>query len=284
MIVLFDSTCLIECLRINQTESLVKTKVKKFYDIIYNDTIEVLFSDRYIKHLEQVIPDRQIFEALIVELSDKSRLKKENTSSDVTIEQEFSSLYQKCSSPYVFPVSIGDNIVYLQSDENGFSTIKSTSTKYKIIDSLLTKGTYQTSYQDFKNDNEISNFFKDVFSLPRVINKVVIINREIDVNYMISLKGKLIHYYTLKTSGSYFFDDAKEELKKLGGKVKLHYTTNKRDIHERKIIIDGLIITTDNSFQNLTVKEPTWDINIVYNHEKADKWLSKCSKFKPVKQ
>jgi hypothetical protein len=72
--------------------------------------------------------------------------------------------------------------------------------------------------------------------------------------------------------------------KNLGGKLKLFYTNNKRLIHERKIIIGALIISSDNSFSNLTTKEPTWEINISFDSERATEWIKKCSDFKELRR
>lgn len=84
-------------------------------------------------------------------------------------------------------------------------------------------------------------------------------------------------------NNEYTRKETKKDLRKvLGGKLKLFYTTNKRILHERKVIFDNLVITIDNSRSNINVDEPTWEILVLRNSDKAKKWTEKIAKFTEV--
>ena len=97
-------------------------------------------------------------------------------------------------------------------------------------------------------------------------------------------KGNKINYYVYFKNFSknrpYLIDEAKELKKNLGSNIKIHFTQNPRIIHERKIFIENLCITFDNSFQNITTTEPTWTIIVEYSEETKNDWLKKASSFK----
>ena len=65
-------------------------------------------------------------------------------------------------------------------------------------------------------------------------------------------------------------------------RTKLFSTKNPRIIHERKIIFESIIITFDNSFENTTKSEPTWEIFVSIDRSKADYWLNKIDKFNEI--
>ena len=48
-------------------------------------------------------------------------------------------------------------------------------------------------------------------------------------------------------------------------------------------MFDNLIITLDNAFDNITIKEPTWEIFVCYDEVKAKDWKKKCSQFLSVR-
>lgn len=137
-----------------------------------------------------------------------------------------------------------------------------------------------------KKDSEIISFFENVFSIPKYITSVYIFDRDQNPKLLSKLKGKKIEFYTLLRGGKYnehLRKEVKKELRNsLGGSLKLYFTNNPGLLHERKIIFENIILTIDNSHNNLTIAEPTWEIIIAYNKEKSDNWKVKCCKFSEV--
>ena len=276
MVALIDSKCFKKCLNTND----IKVS-KKFYDIIYNDSNKVLFSRKYIEHLEKLIPNSDLFQALLMELNDKNRIVVETTSLSSTVDEEYLEIYKNSNLTFLFPITYSNEVAYSVIKDGKVSKISNSSIKGRIIDSLFTKGTYAASYQDFENDSDISDFFNELFKIPRSIQEVVIFDRQITGTLLNGIKGKKISYYSLLRDRSALAKiEAKNLLKDcLGAKAKLYCTGNARLIHERKILIESLIITSDNSLDNLTVKEPTWEINISSDQTKASTWKAKCVQF-----
>ena len=89
-----------------------------------------------------------------------------------------------------------------------------------------------------------------------------------------------VYFKNFSKNRPYLIDEAKELKKNLGSNIKIHFTQNPRIIHERKIFIENLCITFDNSFQNITTTEPTWTIIVEYSEETKNDWLKKASSFK----
>lgn len=257
---------------------------KKIFDVLYNSSSEVCFTKNYIELLEKSVSNKDAFQSLIRELYDNNRIKIENTSAKSNFDDEFVEIASKAKIPFLIPIVNVD--LHNHINEIPFLTIAHNASpinKHWITLELLTNNVCNVSYQDFKNDAEIASFIKNIFSIPKYIRNVSVFNRDHDTTLLSSIKGLYINYFTVLNSGKsneLNRKQIKKDLQKaLGGKLKLYYTSNPRQIHERKIIFEDLLVTIDNAHINLTVAEPTWEIFISYNKVKAANWRAKCIKF-----
>ncbi|MCS3801432.1 hypothetical protein [Niastella sp. OAS944] len=260
---------------------------RKLFNIIYNSTTSICLSRKFIDLIEENVSNRDAFQALIKELQDENRLKIERTVPKNTLMQEFIEIAKTAKVPLLIPVTIKDvnNLIGIIP----FLTIFEHATpinRHWLIIELLSKNICNVSYQNFKTDKEIIKFFKEVFSIPKYITTVSIFDREQNTVYLSSIKGKHIEFYTIQSGGKqneHIRKQTKKQLiNSLGGKVKLFYTSDPRKLHERKVIFENIILTIDNSLNNITVAEPTWELTITYDSEKAKKWKDKCCTFSEV--
>lgn len=265
-------------------------KKKQLFNIFYNPNVSFLFPKTYLDSLEKNIQNKELFQSFITELFDSNRLVAESSKmpkDNLDVSQEFLHYLQTNKETFFFALSSKENPNFV-----GFeSTIVFVNNGIKpnknwLILELLSNSFINLSYQDFKSDKEITTLFKELLSVPVVVKSVTLFDRDPagnDLSLLKELKGKNIEYYTLFRDGRRAIHELKDKHRKLksllGGKLKLFWTRNSEDIHERKIIIDGLLITVDNSFGNLSISDPTWELTVVFSREKAKKWKEKCNRF-----
>lgn len=258
-------------------------------NILLNPNNNICLNKNLLNLIETEIEDKNLFQSLIKDFFDNNRILSIESTKTLSFNQQLEEIYNKINIEYIIPLSINEtsplnqnkvfnNIVYI----NEQTALK----KDTIVTSILLNKTINFSFNDFTDDLQINTFFEDLFKIPKIIKKVYIFNREQDSKFLDSLKSSNIEYYTLMTrmfSDKHLHLSTLRDLRKiLGGRLKIFSTSNYRIIHERKIIIDGFIITIDNSFQNLTINEPTWEISLTFCKNKQAVWLNKTEKFKEL--
>jgi hypothetical protein len=258
---------------------------KKAIDLLYNENNAICLTRNYIELLEKQVTNSEHFKTLIVELADSGRLKIETTPSGSSLDDEFIEIENNSSLDFLIPITVSDNPriktkikSFLVSIEN-----KNLVGKELLAFKLATKGFIQMYYHDFASDTEVTFVFSEIFKLPRQFKQVFIFDRDKTSVLREGLKNKDIKYYTLHVGGKARSHELKPYLldmrQSLGNRVKLFYTNKKKLLHERKVIVDNLIVSADNSMENLLISEPTWEISIIYSPTKSSDWRNKCPSF-----
>lgn len=255
--------------------------------ILFNNQIQVCLNKNLINEFENLLEETEYFQAFIRELYDNDRIVIEKSSANLSFKEQFKEIAINSKISFLIPITLSNVEEYIKEIENLIIVDQAEKVnKHWIAIELLTNNLCNVSFADFKNDIEINTFFENIFKLPKFIKQVKIFNRDQDHKYLTKIKGCNIDYYTLMNGSNanrHLRNETKRYIQKeLGGKLKLLYTSNRRIIHERKIIFDNLIVTLDNSLENITINEPTWEIYLNYDKEKASKWVSKCGQFIPI--
>lgn len=249
--------------------------------IFNNSNVKFLITKELLFEIEKNVSDLNIFQGLIKYLFDTNQIEKENIKK-VSEESVYLSIMEQSKIHNLFLFTLENSEFDTISKRFVYSLIKPKNSHW-VLNNILTNKNISLSCHDFKNNIEIDSFFKLVFSIPNYIKKVKVYNRESDTKFIESLKGKNIDFYSFldsPTRNKHRYYEIQREMKRiLGGKLKLFVTSDKRIIHERKIFIDNICITIDNSFKNLLIEEPTWTVLIEFNPELEFKWSQKCSKF-----
>lgn len=258
--------------------------------IIYNSNLTLCLNREYIEEIEAENPNNEYFKSIITLLNDNNRL--DSTLKFVlSASSKFEQLALNSNKiSMLFPLAYNDKIdnnIFCFDYKNINSDILN---KEFVIYKLAIHNSLQISHTNFVDNEHIQNFLDSLFSLPCYIQTVKIYNRDVCCKFLSKLKGKNILYYSLQSGKMNTPDyqlmckDKKDEIKKeLGGRSKLFVTPNKRIIHERKIFInDHIIITFDNSFENILKEEPTWTISIELNPSLHREWYNKDTKFKEI--
>lgn len=261
---------------------------KKILSILYNPNIKFIITNEYIDHLEKRVKDKEFFQAWLKELVDANKYKNIGTKSisgKSTTIQDFIRIVNNQRESMLFTIAVGDSS---ELSEIKYSTLFIDKIVPKSRDwflgELLCDNKLIFSYQDFKLDKEINELFDSIFNIPLYLNEVTIFDREQSYRFYKKIKGKYIFYYSFFKNSDVV--ERREALKmlqsELGGKLKLNWTNKTKLIHERKILFDGIIVTLDNSCNNITCDEPTWEITVSFSREKSSTWKQKCAEFRSV--
>tara|TARA_R110002072_G_scaffold182067_5_gene338251 strand:+ start:12557 stop:13405 length:849 start_codon:yes stop_codon:yes gene_type:complete len=264
-----------------------KSNTQRFINnILFNDFVKICLNKSLLDIIEKEVEDTDHFEAAIKELYDCDKIVVKESTIDNSFDFQYSEIFQKSCFPVFFPITLKlNNKLPLQKHDYIIVKDESSSKKNSVVLDLLTKNISSVSFLDFSNNNEIKLFFENLYNIPKTISYFNIFNRDLESTYLTALKGFRINYYTLirKKDIKYAANDKKEIIKILGRKTKIHFTSNPRIIHERKIIFENILITVDNAFENTIIEEPTWQIQISYNPSLASEWLKKCYSFREVR-
>jgi hypothetical protein len=255
--------------------------------IIYNDRNNLCLNKKLINFIESEIEETESFQAMIKEKFDNGKIISKNVNPKIeTYSGECLELYNCINKEFLIPLRLDSNSHF---ENANFSNLVTLNENEKlsvswIVKNLLSKDSIVLSFKDFENDLEIKNFINNVYSISKFNNYIEVFNRDLERVFLDKFKGNKINYYVYFKNFSknrpYLIDEAKELKKNLGSNIKIHFTQNPRIIHERKIFIENLCITFDNSFQNITTTEPTWTIIVEYSEETKNDWLKKASSFK----
>ncbi len=255
----------------NDIRSLFLSKKNKF-----------LITKEYLSELEAAVSDINQFQGLISYLSDNNKVESESLPQDSAVSQ-FVNISENSKKHFTFSLTINNKVdesfPYLIAYEN----IEKPNREW-VIYHLLCDKVISLNHFNFSTNKKIEIFFDTIISVPNYIKSILIFNRQVDAKYLGKLKGKNIDYHTLLIkywNNRHIYTENLELLKKsLGGKLKLYVTSNSKQIHERKLFIDDLVITMDNSFENLLIEEPTWTIWVEYDPNCRNEWKKKVDNFK----
>jgi hypothetical protein len=248
--------------------------------MIFNPNIRFLITKEYLTELEGNVSDPNIFQGLLVYLSDNDKIEPELIPKKEDMP-EFVNITNNTKKHFCYPITLDDTD--LQGLKN-LVNINAAAPKNRewILVNLFKGKIISLNHYDFDKNSDVKEFFNNLIKLPNFTKNVLIFNREIDSTYLQNLKGKNIFYYSyLEWKNRIYFHEELSELRlHLGQKLRLFVEHNKRNIHERKIFIDDLVITIDNSLKNLVIEEATWSIFVEYNPICKIEWSKKINKFK----
>jgi len=117
-------------------------------------------------------------------------------------------------------------------------------------------------YFEFPNNQNIQSLFDNLFNVIENINYVMLYDKQQNLthDYFKKLRtGVQIHYYTSINHKNQ--KDVVKTIQKHFQKVKI-FTAKPNFIHERRLILNHLIIECDDDFQNLSCERPTWMLSI----------------------
>ena len=232
-----------------------------------------------INYIETKIPEEQKerFQSFIIELSDNNKHEPCDSIKVSDFLNTCKSFFNQSKHQFLIPITNSNSPIFTQTDFHNLINLKSTCRFEQNIIEVIMNNTIQLTYSNFSNNNEIDFLIEKVLALPKHIKQAFFFNREADDKFLTKLQGNKIIYYTLLDSRNQDIEKCKEFRKEqssiLGGNFEL-YTTRKRTVlHERCFFIGDLCISFDNSFNNININEPSWNMYITYKKDNYNNWI-----------
>jgi hypothetical protein len=252
-----------------------------FEKIIVNNKNKFLLSEGLINHIEDKFVSKPkelfFFKSLLQHLSNRGI--NIATSSDDVISELFNNHVPKNLSILKFALLENDNvsitsnkIVYSEILKYNFHWIYFNLVCYNPLPVIL-------RYLDFKNDNEIKNFFDNVF-LVNTVGIVKVFDRYSNFGhkYFDSLNNRSVSFYTLAKKSDELLKVT--DIKKSFKRSNIFITNRKNVLHERRVQMGNLFLEVDDDFCNIIVTNPTWKIELTYCEETSKGFSLKEGQFR----
>lgn len=227
-----------------------------------NENNIFVFNQELIKYIEENILDeyKEYWKNLFVKLSDDSKI---NSSQNNTLDTDI--IYDENSNiaDYVLVVKC-DNI--LNRSKNYECNLRDNNKNMVFFKELIQNNKLILRNSDFNNDTEINDFFKKLFSCSKTLKRPIIISRydkfSCDLISIIKSLFNKKEYWTTKKSTYCRTNDLSYLKAQLGNQLVVYKGTSTQ-IHERKIIVESLIVEFDNDFDCIKYNDSTWVCNCI---------------------
>ncbi|TDQ06239.1 hypothetical protein [Pedobacter metabolipauper] len=133
-------------------------------------------------------------------------------------------------------------------------------------------------WYDFNSNNLVIKTFKEILSVISSGSQVDIFDKQVNLDHAFFdafNQNNLVHYYTLFGAYRGNSDSLYSKFKR----VKIFTTGNRNHIHERRILVNNLIIEVDDDFWNLQPQRNTWKIDVTYCPHVSNKINEKKGSF-----
>lgn len=168
-----------------------------------------------------------------------------------------------------------------QLNEKGTCYLKDTSNSNLLLKELLQTNKIILRSSNFADNLEIKSFFQKLFDCSKTSQRIRIVARynNFDCDLILLLKNKFIQktYWTTRKNPTDPSMDYKYLKNQLGNNLFV-YAGNKTQIHERKFIIESLVVEFDDDFNKITSNEHTWTCNCIVDKSLSSTLLSKEGK------
>lgn len=241
---------------------------------LFNKQLEKLISEA----IEKDHPLRNFYELFIVNFINGKI---------IPIEINDEELYQNLDSKYKEISTKAKSGTYLKfsfdrviNDHVSFVEIKKSKKPNKewLYTSLAVScnNSVTVRYNDFENVNQIVALLESAYEITNDYEFVNIFDRNQNLDHRIFdwfLGRSRIEYLTMRMPKH----QINSFLAELRGKfIRAHvYVAAAVNIHERRILLKGLIVEFDDDFQNITPDRPTWKIDITCCDMTAKSFLEK---------
>lgn len=253
--------------------------------IFENENSLFLYSKKFFQFIEAELGEEYAdeFRAIVTKIGDSG----ENIKSSelaTNFDEEFLHIYQNFDKYVLLSISYSEpSKSILQKVPNiGILSERKKPNYHWLVTQIAVLHPNKVSVDcfDFKSNNEIKKFFDDVFRIPKSISRMHIFDREtcnFGHKHFDSFKKSVsVFYYTYRHKN---FSLDEPIIKSAFRKIKIHTTHNRTDIHNRKLVFEGFVLTANHAFNELLV-DGDWDIDIQFSKSEAVKWMSRCNKFR----
>ena len=282
MNILLDKDLILKFLCQNIESSEHQGLIKKIFT---NENSKFVYSRKFLEYIKEELHDEDsdLFNALFTKLSDSGcNIASSETSS--SFDEEIIHVYKNLDENVFVSIFYNEPSVKVAKEIPNIAIVSKTKKNnyHWIVTQLavLHPNKVTVSCLDFSENHEIDQFFKDVFSIPRNISRMNIFDRQtsqFNHKKFDSFKKKTsVFYYTFEHSQ--FLQD-EPTIKSTFKKVKIHTTRKRNDVHSRKLIFEGFILTSHHDFNEVLI-DSDWEVDILFSNTEAIRWMKRCNKFR----
>jgi hypothetical protein len=256
--------------------------------ILDNENSKYLYSKKGFQFIEEELGEdyQQEFQALFTKLSDNGLSIKSSESSS-TFDEEFLHIYQSIRNNVFITISYTDpNELIIQSVPNIAILSKQVKPNYHWLVTqiaILHPNTVTINCFNFVDNNQINQFFADMFKIPKRISRINILTRQTrefnQDKFCFDIKTIPVYYYTYQHK-NFHLDEA--DIRAFFRRVKIFITRKLSELHGRRIIFDGFVLSSDHDFNELEAGGD-WKIDIQFSSSDCQNWLARCNKFRELR-
>ena len=242
------------------------------FKIIANQNATIVINKELMEYFSEEVSTIEIkekWEALILELAHNNRIK---ATKRVLNKLDSEEVYQNASIA-------NNNAVFILKDAIATMPhhipLLSNNLSDQIVHDIASTNKFNLTGIDFNTNDEIDSFFCRLFTCMPSSNRIIVVSRyaNFDCNFISCLNShyQKKEYWTLKNTHDLSNNKAFVQ-KKLGNQLKHFFVRTKKDLHERRIIINSMILSFDNDFINIEANKETWACQCEINRDKARKF------------
>ncbi|MFA9186841.1 hypothetical protein AAGV33_05010 [Flavobacterium sp. FBOR7N2.3] len=262
---------------------------KQIHQIIDNENSVFLYSKKFFLFIKEELSDEYLneFERLFTKYSDLG-ISVPSSKTSQNFDEELIHIYSVANFKVINSIGYEEpNKTILNNIPNVAVLSKQQKPNYNWLATKLAilhpnKVTFRCF--EFSKNSEISQLFKDFFSIPKTISGVNIFDSQCNLNhdkfdYLLNNSIRP-NYYTKFSSREKNQFERRDEIKKyFGNSTKVFLSNRGEKAHGRRIIFENIIISTDEDFWNIEIDASDWNIDIEYNEEIANKWLDRKTQY-----
>ncbi len=261
-----------------------KDQQKLISKIFSNDDSVFVYSKKFFQFIKDELGDDFTDEinALITKLSDNRSNNIKSSDNSQNFDEEFLHIYRTHNKNVLVPISYSQLSELVSNQIHNFaiiSEIQKPNFHWLVTQlAVLHPNKVTVKYSDFATNAEVNDFFNNVFRIPKLISKMAIFDRESNTfnhgKFDSFRNTASVFYYTLNHPS---FQSIRGSFKK----VSILTIGNPHRLHQRKLVFEGFVLTSNHSFSELLVGGD-WEIDILYCHSEALQWISRCNDFRRV--
>jgi hypothetical protein len=133
---------------------------RKIINTLYNSNNKFCLNKGLLEIIENLITEKDLFRGFVKELSDTDRLVNENSSPNNSFYEQLLEIYSNSKIDFLVPITL-DTEKELEPIKSKLISINKTLKLNKnwIVTEVISSGSCNVCFKDFKSDDEINLFF-----------------------------------------------------------------------------------------------------------------------------
>lgn len=245
----------------------------------YLEILETYFSEKSSAH-------KNFFQTFVTTLNDEGRLISFTTKINSNSEMDhLSEMMEFEYQDFTFLLSKQQQLPNLQTHQSIFDHVTKPNKDWFIL-SLSSCSVVQLDYSDFSTTIGLEDIFRTCSKLSASGKELHIIDSYFNLNGNSQLKYFKASGHKIKCYSSSFnkSENEKSILRNsiktyFGKKTSVRFSSDKSILHERKIMIENLILDSTHDFSEITLKNNNWTLYFIICDDRKKNVMEKLKKY-----